>query len=274
MKEAAILAGRMQRSRGRADVALSYRGGATRLDRLHQSGCAKAMLPNVHGARTEVVFLNTSGGLTGGDGLCYGLSLGQGASAIATTQTAERAYASTSGAAWVEVRLQLGAGAVLDWLPQETILFDRSALTRRTTVEMAADASLLMLEMLVLGRAAMGETVHTLDLFDRREVRRGGRLVLVDPVRLTSDSLGGQQALLGPHRAIANLVLLSPEAEGMLQPVRARLADLTDVEAGASAWDGRLVVRMLAAGGYPLRQAVVAVLASLRRRALPRVWQI
>ena len=273
MKETAILAGRMQRSHGRADVALSHRGGATRLDRLHQSGSAKAMLPNVHGACTELVFLNTSGGLTGGDGLSYGLSLGQGASAIATTQTAERAYASAGGAARVEVRLHLGAGAALDWLPQETIVFDRAALTRRTTVDMAADAGLLLLEMLVLGRAAMGEQVRTLDLYDRREVRRGGRLVLLDPVRLTSDSLGGQQALLGPHRAIANLVLVSPQAERMLDPVRARLAELTGVEAGASAWDGKMAVRLLAADGYALRQRVVAVLAALGR-AVPRVWQI
>lgn len=253
---------------------VSYRDGSTRLDRLHQSGSAKAMLPNVHGSCTEVVFLNTSGGLTGGDGLAYGLSVGPGASAIATTQTAERAYFSNSGAARVEVRLHLGAGASLDWLPQETILFDHCNLTRRTAVDMAADASLLMLEMLVLGRAAMGEQVRRLDLFDRREILRGGRTVLVDPVRLTSDSLNGQAALLGPYRAIANLVLVSPDAEIMLEPVRTKLAELSSIEAGASAWDGKLVVRILAGHGYPLRQAVVAVLASLRRNAVPRVWQI
>lgn len=230
------------------------------------------MLPNMHGATTEVVFLNTSGGLTGGDGLSIALTLGAGAQAIATTQTAERAYASTSGAARVEVSLRLGQGAALDWLPQETILFDRSALTRRTVADMAPDATLLMLEMLVLGRAAMGERVAVLDLLDRREVRRGGRLEFVDPVRLTSRALDGQDALLGPHRAIANLVLLSPDAEAMLALVRLRLGELAAVEAGASAWQGRLVVRMLAADGYRLRFAVSAVLAALGR-PLPRVWQ-
>ena len=117
--------------------------------------------------------------MTGGDGLTYALSLDQGAQAVATTHTAERAYASAGGAARVEVRLQLAAGASLDWRQQETIQFDRTALTRRTLADMAADArlpmpdcrcqtadtSLLMLEMLVLGRAALGEQVRTLDPF-------------------------------------------------------------------------------------------------------------
>ena len=58
MQETAILADRMQRSRGRAEVALSHRTGATRLDRLHQPGFAKAMLPYLHAACTELVFLN------------------------------------------------------------------------------------------------------------------------------------------------------------------------------------------------------------------------
>jgi len=274
MLEMPILTIAMQRSRGRADVALSVRDGTTRLDRLYQSGSAKAMLPQTHGAVPEVVFLNTSGGLTGGDGLAYGLSVGPGAQAVATTQTAERAYASAGGVARVEVSLQLGAGAALEWLPQETILFDRSALMRRTVVDMAADARLLMLEMLVLGRAAMGERVQSLDLFDRREIRRGGRVVLVDPLRLRSDHLCGQSAILGDNRAVAAIALVAPDAEAALGAVRERLAGLADVEAGASAWDGKLTVRLLARNGFALRRAVVAVLAALRAGPLPRVWQI
>ena len=274
MKEQPIQAISLQRSRGRADVGLVAGATGTGLERLYQSGSAKAMLPRTHGGVPEVVFLNTSGGLTGGDRLSYGLTLGPGAAAIATTQTAERAYASFTGLARVEVQLRLGAGAALDWLPQETILFDRSALTRRTVVDMAADARLLMLEMLVLGRTAMGERVRTLDLYDRREVRRGGRVVLVDPLRLGSDDLCGQSAILGEFRAIAALALVAPDAGTRLDAARQALAGLTGVEAGASAWDGKLTVRIVARDGHDLRRAVLAVLPTLRQGPLPRVWQI
>jgi Urease accessory protein UreH len=156
----------LQRTRGEARVALRDRRGATRLERLRQAGSAKAFLPRIHGPDPEVVFLNTAGGLTGGDRLSYGLALGPGTRAVGTTQTAERAYASPGGRAEVTVDLEIGAGARLDWLPQETILFDRSALARRTEARLAADAELLMLETLQLGRTAMGEEVATLDLAD------------------------------------------------------------------------------------------------------------
>lgn len=87
--------------------------------------------------------------------------------------------------------------------------------------------------------------------------------MLGDPVRLTSASLGGQAALLGPHRVIATLVLVSPVAVLLLDPVRVLLAELAGVEAGASAWEGRLAVRLPAPDGDQLRQAVLAVLAAL-----------
>ena len=88
----------MQRRRGEAAVRLRLDGQAVRLVDLRQQGSAKAILPRV-GRVPEVVFLNTSGGLTGGDRLSYAVALGDGVTATATTQTAERAYRSGGGAA-------------------------------------------------------------------------------------------------------------------------------------------------------------------------------
>ncbi|NHX27251.1 urease accessory protein UreD, partial [Escherichia coli] len=139
----------MQRTRGRAVVELLAAAQGARLGRLHQSGSAKAMLPRTHGPVPEVVFLNTAGGLTGGDHLTYELRLADGARAVAATQTAERAYASCGGVARLDIDIELGAGAALDWLPQETILFQHSALSRRSTIRMAGDARFLMCETLV-----------------------------------------------------------------------------------------------------------------------------
>ncbi|TMV42689.1 urease accessory protein UreD, partial [Thioclava sp. BHET1] len=165
----------LERTRGRAAVVIGCARGRMRLEGLHQSGSAKAFLPRVHDPVPEVVFLNTSGGLTGGDRLSYSLRLGAGAAAVAATQTAERAYRSGAGHAELEIALELGAGAALDWLPQETILFERSALRRRTRVEMAADARLVLAECVVLGRAAMGEVLSDFTMSDWREVRRAGQ---------------------------------------------------------------------------------------------------
>ncbi|MDJ0827129.1 MAG: urease accessory protein UreD [Rhodobacter sp.] len=260
----------LQRARGHAAVDLS----ATGLQRLYQAGSAKAFLPRVHGATPEVVFLNTAGGLTGGDRFRYALDLGPGARAVATTQTAERAYATTGDQAEMEVALSVGVGAALDWLPQETILYDRAGLRRRTQVALTGDARLLWAETVVLGRAAMGETVAALDFCDRRAVTRDGVPVLIEPVRIDGAVLErrGGAAVLGGARALATVALVAPGAEDAVGGVRAVAPE--GVEAAASGWDGKCLVRAVAADGFALRRYVARLLQALRPGPLPRVWQM
>ncbi len=265
---------RHQRSHGQASVSLAQVDGAARLGRLRQVGSAKAILPQVHAPVPEVVFLNTSGGLTGGDRLSYALDLGPGTKAVATTQTAERAYAAGPGQATVDVRFRVGARGHLDWLPQETILYNGASLARQTKVALAPGASCLLLEAVVLGRAAMGETVAQVMLSDRRIVRRDGRLIHLEPANLTDAMLGARAALLGPARAFASIVAIGPDSTDLLVPVRGVL-DGADVVGGASALGERLSVRLMASDALALRRRLVVVLGVLRRgRPLPRVWQI
>lgn len=257
-----------QRVHGRASARLT--GG--RLRDLHQNGSAKVLLPRVFGRAPEVVFLNTAGGITGGDRLEYALEVDGGA-VTATTQTAERAYCSQGPAGVVDTRLTVGPGATLHWVPQELILFEGAALERSLRVEMADDAELLLLETLVLGRAAMGEVLGQVHLRDRREVTRGGTLAMVEAIALgLEDMASDSPAGLNGAVAVASLTLMARDAEDRLDAVRAALPQ--DIRAAASAWDGRLTVRFAAPKAYPLRKAVARTVEVLTRGALPRVWQI
>lgn len=233
------------------------------------------MLPRVHGPMPEIVYLNTAGGLTGGDVMQFELELAAGARAVATTQTAERAYASPGGRAQLSLTAEVAAGAALDWLPQETILFDRSALKRRTAINLHGDARLLMAEMVVLGRAAHGETLTDVDFQDHRVVTRDGRPVYVEALRLTPEILGraNSRGGLGGARAFATLALIAPGAEDAVGPMRAALAGL-GISAAASGWDGKCVARFLSADIAALRRALAATITTLRNAPLPRVWQI
>jgi urease accessory protein len=262
----------MQRSRGRAEVA--FRAGM-QLDRLHQEGSAKAILPKVDGAAPEVVFLNTSGGLTGGDRLDYALAVPEGGRAVATTQTAERAYRACAGEARVRVRLSVGAGGWLDWLPQETILFDGCRLDREVEVDLGDGAGCLFLETVILGRHAMGEVVAGLSLRDRRTIRSGGRPVWMEPLALDTAALarGGHPAVFGGARAFATLTLVRPDAADLLPLIR-RVLDQPEVEAASSTMDGKCVVRFLAGDGLALRRQVIRAIRAVRPGALPRVWQV
>lgn len=261
-----------QRSRGEAAVRLRFGEGRARLVDLRQVGSAKVMLPRV-GDIPEIVFLNTSGGLTGGDRLAYSVALEGPLRAIATTQTAERAYRAGSGLARVDVSLHVGADGWLDWLPQETILFDAAALDRRTRIDLAPGAGCLALETVVLGRAAMGETVTKLRFRDRREIWSGQHPLHIEPLSLNDLSLSAGQVVLGGARAFASLVMVAPGLEDALGPLRTVLNE-PGVSAAASAYDGRLTLRAMAQDGWPLRKQIARALSVLRRNAvMPRVWQ-
>ena len=261
---------KLQRSYGAAHAGFAVLDGRTRLRALRQAGSAKAIV--LPGPASEVVFVNTSGGLTGSDRLDYALSLGHGCHLTATTQTAERVYRSAGGLAQIGVRATLGAGAHLDWLPQETILFDRSACRRRTEIDMAGDASCLMAETVVLGRAAMGEDVARTAFTDWRILRRGGPPLHMELLRLCDAALRMGAAGLDGARAMASVILAAPGAADALGPVRAALG-MEGVRAAASALAGRLVVRLMAADAWPMRLQMIRLLSVLRPGPLPRVWQ-
>lgn len=265
----------MQRSKGAARVGLCLKSGRVRLAELAQRGSAKALMPSTGAGPAEIVFLNTSGGLTGGDALDYRLELGAGVRAVGTTQAAERAYRSNSGVARARIAHSVAAGGHLDWLPQETILFDGSALARETLIELAPDAGCLLLEAVVLGRAAMGETLRRVSFHDRREIRRAGRPVLIEPFRLDQGALDrlGSPAILGGARAFATMALVAPGADDALGAARAALGE-EGVEGAASAFDGKCVIRLLAADGWPLRRQILRLMTALRRCPAPRVWQM
>ena len=259
---------RTQRIRGAASVTLGRAG----LRDLRQSGSAKAMLPRTDADHPEVVFLNTAGGVTSGDRLDYALRLGPGSRATAATQTAERAYRAPDGPGIVRTVIELGAGARLDWLPQEVILFEGANLRRETEVALTGDAAFLGCEMLVLGRAAHGETVAAARLDDRRTVTCDGRLVHEEHLALGLDALA-DPAARGDARAFATLVLVARGAEDALAALRAALPTDGAVRASASGWDGRLVARFMSSDAAPLRRALVSAIVTLRGSPMPRVWQ-
>jgi len=266
-----------QRAVGELRVALRRRGEETVLDNLRQAGCLKARFPRGADAGwRDVVLLNSSGGVAGGDRLDVSLDVQSDARATFAAQAAERFYRALPDTvpARLRTRIDVADGAIAEWLPQETILFDRCALDRRLDVHLSKTGRFLGLEMLVFGRAAMGEQVHTASVSDIIRIHRAGRIILHDAVHLHGDvgKILARPAVARGARAVATLVLVAPGAGDYLDPLRAALTECS-AEAGASCWDGMLVLRALAGTGANLRQTIITALNILRPgRALPRVW--
>jgi urease accessory protein len=219
------------------------------------------------------VLINSAGGLTGGDRMAWAAEAEAGARLTLSTQACEKVYRARDGVAEQRVALTLAADARLDWLPQETILFDGGALSRGLDADLAPGARLLAVEAVVLGRTAMGETVRTGELTDRWRIRRCGRLIFADDLRIAGPvaAVTDRALVLAGAKAFPSMVLAAQDASRFLAPLRAALGP----SGGASAFDGKLFARVVAADGFALRQALLPALEILRDgRPLPRVWRI
>ncbi len=267
----------LQRSRGRLRVCIMRRGPESVLADLYQEGCLKARFPRTSpGAPVSVVLLNSAGGVVPGDRLDQVLTLEAGTEASVVSAGAERFYRGLRGDAPAQVRttITLGAGATLEWLPQESILFDATALDRTLAIDMEEDARLLAVEALLFGRAAMGEALHRIQLVDRLRIRRAGRLVWQDAVRLSGDAAALMQhpATGGGAAAVAGIVFTAPEATARLEALRNAMA-AAGYDAGVTCRDGVLFARLVARDGAVLRERIAAALAVLRTEPdLPRNW--
>src|SRR5262249_40766718 len=180
-------------NRAVGSIALAVRAsaGATRRSRVREEGPLRVRCPGPTSAELEAVIVNTAGGVAGGDRFALGVTVEACARLVVTTAAAEKVYRTLAPEATIDVKLDVAAGGSLAWLPQETILFDRARLKRAIDVDLAEDARLVLAEAIVFGRSGMGEAVHGSFLFDRWRLRRGGRLMHAEALRLDGAVAGG-----------------------------------------------------------------------------------
>jgi urease accessory protein len=260
------------RASGGIRVRFAASGERTQAIERAESGGYRVRFPRI--AQTcEAVLINTGGGMAGGDRMRVDISLDGGAAAAVTTQAAEKIYRSQGALTEIEIDLNLAPGSRLDWLPQEMILFCGSRWRRNLTADIAADASLTIAESIVFGRVAMNEFIDRGFCHDRWRIRRDGKLVFAEDMRLDGNPAGllAAKASGNGARALATILHVAPNADQRIEEARDLLAGASS-ECGASAWNGMLVVRLLSRDAQGLRADLVRFLAGFRHAAMPRSW--
>ena len=265
----------LPRSEGSVRLDLVSRGEATRVAVLAQSGAARVRFPRIGlGEPCEAVLINTAGGLTGGDSLKIVTRLADGASAVVTTAAAEKIYRARQDAAAISVALAVAGNAKLAWLPQPTIVFDRACLERTTRVDLSAQATFLGVEMLIFGRAAMGEVVRQGVVRDAWQVWREEVLLFADALRLEGAiaEVLARPAVLDGAGAAGLLIYAAPAAQAQIETARAILHNAGGA-AGVSYVNGVLVARAVAADGRTLAANLAPLIEVLHGQPLPRIWR-
>jgi len=270
---------------GRVELSFSAdENGRGRLKDLFQTSPFRVLFPTLPPEElTSAVLVTTSGGLVGGDRLDVGVTVDPGAAVQVMGQAAEKVYRSKGPDTHFNAALCVGAGGYLEWLPQETIVFDRSRLRRTTKVDVAEGGEFSGAEMLVFGRAAMGEQVKTGLIRDVWDVCQDGKRVWADALHLDGDIAAQLDHPAGFDGALAaaTFVHVGPQATERLELARELLGDERDgLRTGATVVNGILVVRWLANDAQPMRAAFGEFWAAFRAQTqnlpgkMPRLWHV
>jgi urease accessory protein len=266
----------------RAALELDFRrdGARTTLARRSAVGPLQVQRPFYpEGGVCHVYVLHPPGGIVGGDRLEIAAEIGTGAQVLLTTPAAGKFYRSAGRRAEQAQRFAVAEDAALEWLPQETIVFDGAFARSTTRVELAPGARFIGWEIVCLGRPASGERFGHGQFLQGMEVYRQGRPLLLERNRID----GGGALLdapwgLGGHPVTGTLVCAGGDEADVTAARDALGEDAADEVTGATLIEGMLLVRFLGGQAERARERLVRVWEVLRPRVLgrpaqrPRIW--
>ena len=270
----------LQRARGVGRVVLGGSPNGTRITDMYQQFPTRVMLPKIgNAAFKEVVIINSSGGIAGGDQLDMEVVALRDASVAVTSQAAEKVYRALDRPARVATRLRAHEAAKLAWLPQETIVFNRARMRRRTEVDLCSGAELMALEWLVLGRTAHGEEVVSGQIVDTWRIRRDGRLIWADGLYLADEAFAQlrRKALFADHGAVGTLIYFGPDLEARLGILR-EIASSLECQCAATIVGALIIVRLSARASWDLKRGIRSLLEQFGRECgpgpfrVPKMW--
>jgi urease accessory protein len=224
--------------------------------------------------------LHPPGGIVGGDTLTFQAVVGSGGHVLLTSPAATKFYRSASRSAELNQIMTVESGAVLEWLPQETIVFNAANVHACTRVDIAADAAFIGWESVALGRPASDEP------FDAGVFRQSFELwcdeqpAWIDRVRLG----GGDEILRGDWGlggfTVSGTLLARPAAPELLPMVR-EILQVGEIPGrfAATRVDDILICRGLARQALALREVFERVWSAVRQpitgrcACAPRIWR-
>ncbi len=266
----------------RLELGFERRDSSTILARREHYGplrVQKALYPEGE-AVCHAIVLHPPSGIAGGDQLDIAVDVGPGAHALLTTPGAGKWYRSAGAWAGQKLNFNIEADATLEWLPQESIVFDGARANMQSRVKLAADARFIGCEVLCLGRRAGGERFEHGELRLATRIERAGKPIwlerggmpgggdlLTSPAGLAGFSVSGTQLVLGPNLDA-----------GLLAACRQIVSAETDARVGVTLLPDLLVARYLGHASEAARDWFAALWQVLRPAVIgraaqmPRIW--
>ena len=267
--------------KARLAIRIAKRGQRTIVEHAHHFGplrIQKALYPDTSG-QMDLLLLHPPGGIAGGDQLSINIDVGSGAHARISTPGAAKWYRSGGHPAGQTVALNLQGGSVLEWLPQEAIIFDDADVRSETRSDCADDSRACGWDIWMLGRKRSGEHFSSGEMRQHTRLYREQTLLWSERVRLAADDPLRTSALgwngANVHGNFWALGL--PQDESLLQSCREIRRD--GVHLGITRFDhGLWVARALGHSAESVRAALTEIWCQLRPALCnapgipPRLW--
>jgi urease accessory protein len=264
------------RAEGRIRCAFAVADGATRRLSVEEAGASRLRFPRAIGETLQAVIVNVAGGIAGGDRFSATADIGVGARVTVSSSSAERVYRSLGAVSSVDIALSVAAGGRLLWVPHETIVYDGAQYRRAVEADCDPAGRLVIAELTVLGRAASGETLTTSAIADRWRVRRGGRLVFAENLRLDAAAWAraNHPAILDGATVFGLVLVVDPTIGERAEAIAALdcLRGDPGFAAGFSAWNGVGALRFLARDAASAKLRLAQFLHAVQDNELPRHW--
>jgi urease accessory protein len=262
----------------------AYASGKTTLVHRQHHGplmVQKALYPE-GSAVCHSIILHPPGGIAGGDTLAVSLRLEPYSQALLTSPGAGKWYRSSGSYASQQLRFSVEENAVLEWLPQETILFDGALSRMNMEVELAQGAVFMGWEILCLGRAASGEKFNHGHLNQRVRIKFAGKPIWQEFGNLQGgDALMNSPAGLAGCTVTATLILAGKAIPAELLNLCREVAvdGMAGEHCGITVLPDVLIARYLGNKSEAAKQYFTALWTILRPYAagrqavIPRIWQ-
>jgi len=227
----------------------------------------------------HAIILHPPAGIVGGDALDISIELATGAHALLTTPGAGKWYRSAGPSATLVQTLQVADGAICEWLPQETLIFNGAVGEQTTTITLAADAGCIGIEMLCFGRTASGERFTRGDFSLRTQIVQGKQTLWLERGRVTGSSpLLDSPVGLDGQPVTGTLWAVGRKVDAALRDACRTVEPEIGIGAVTLLPGGVLLARWLGPACEPGRHwftqlwAIVRPALSGRPAVVPRIW--
>ena len=263
--------GKAQRATGLINSELI--GPDSNIKKLFQKGSSRFIFPRYFKQMREGIVVNTAGGVTGGDRFKCCIKSSNKSSLKITTQAAEKAYESADDRAIFENSFKVENGSKIYWLPQELILFSKSAVSRNTKIEVDESSEFLAFDHVILGRKAMGEVLSSSHFFDRWKIYYDKKLVYFDQFGWKKEVPSGISGFKNIS-SFASFYYVGKKMEYYLEKLRADSNSVREVFTCSSLRNNCLITRIYSRDEGAVREETKKLLRLIWDLEEPEVWRV